>query len=279
MSKTKAFERDLDVGFRKVDDRRAGESARLRYVHLDALREDPDNPRGHYDQDKIEGMAQSILTQKQLVPLLVVLDGDGYLVVEGHYRKKAFEYLRDNVENYDGYENIMVLITDNAEGARLHANIDRFEMPAYDSAKVLRKLIGTNVKHGTLRQFCRVNKRWDYNYATKLWKLTELTPEIRKIAETYVITSVKYLIKADKLPKPSRKQLYTELVKNKLSFNEAYNKVKPKPIPKPTTVGSVKVEFDLITSVLSALGVSVKGVKTHQDAEKELQSWYKSNKK
>ncbi|MCI0569541.1 MAG: ParB/RepB/Spo0J family partition protein [Myxococcaceae bacterium] len=56
---------------------------------LDSIRQDKDQPRRHFDEQKLQELAGSIKAQGILQPLLVRKDGDGYKIIAGERRWRA----------------------------------------------------------------------------------------------------------------------------------------------------------------------------------------------
>jgi len=61
----------------------------LRYVKLDAIIADPDQPRRHFDEEALVELTASIKEHGVLQPIVLVVNKDGYMIVAGERRFRA----------------------------------------------------------------------------------------------------------------------------------------------------------------------------------------------
>ncbi|MCL2580312.1 MAG: ParB/RepB/Spo0J family partition protein [Oscillospiraceae bacterium] len=86
----------------------------------------PSQPRKYFDQDGINELSQSILTNGLLQPISVrKLDGGGYQLVAGERRLRAFKYLGHEkipaiVENYTDEQSATLALIENLQRRDLH---------------------------------------------------------------------------------------------------------------------------------------------------------------
>ena len=61
----------------------------LRYIKIDHIAADPDQPRRHFDEMALEELASSIKEHGIIQPIVVISKGDGYQIVAGERRWRA----------------------------------------------------------------------------------------------------------------------------------------------------------------------------------------------
>jgi ParB family chromosome partitioning protein len=112
-------------------------------IPLNQLDENPFNARQLYDSGLIEDLAQSIATHGQKVPAVAALNPEKpgrYILVDGHYRRKALESL--------GMDDIECVLESAPKPADLYRlsfllNEKRHQQTALDNALAWRKLLDT----------------------------------------------------------------------------------------------------------------------------------------
>ena len=126
-----------------------------RVVELDVSRvsPNPDQPRTHFDEHEIMGLAESIRSVGLIQPIIVRKSGDGYVVVAGERRLRAVKHLEratvkaivieaGEVENLTMalIENIQRQNLDPIEEAKAYrVLINRFKLKQQDIAKSVGK--------------------------------------------------------------------------------------------------------------------------------------------
>ncbi len=108
-----------------------------REVPVSSIRPNPDQPRRVFDPDELEALAASIAAHGVLQPVVVVEDGDGYVLVAGERRLRAVTQL--------GHQDIPAVVRTANEQEMLELalveNIQRADLNALDEAKAYRHLI------------------------------------------------------------------------------------------------------------------------------------------
>lgn len=108
-----------------------------REVPLSAIRPNPEQPRRTFDPDELQALADSIATHGVLQPVVVVEDGESYVLVAGERRTRAATHL--------GLETIPAVVRTANEQERLELalveNIQRSDLNALEEAKAFRHLI------------------------------------------------------------------------------------------------------------------------------------------
>lgn len=106
-----------------------------RDIELGQIRPDPNQPRQHFRDEKIEELAQSLKANGQAVPIAVRPDGDSFMIVHGERRWRAAKRL--------GWETIAVDVQDvTAETARwrsLTENVQREDLTPIEEARAYQR--------------------------------------------------------------------------------------------------------------------------------------------
>lgn len=110
-------------------------------VALSAVRDNPLNARHLYDPEVVKSLAASIATRGQLVPVTGVPDPDragGFILVDGHYRKKALAAA--------GRSQIDLILAESESALELYRmswllNEERSAQSALDNALAWRRLL------------------------------------------------------------------------------------------------------------------------------------------
>lgn len=61
----------------------------LRQIRIEQITPDPDQPRRHFDEDSLQLLSRSIEQNGVLQPIVVIAQGDGYMIVAGERRWRA----------------------------------------------------------------------------------------------------------------------------------------------------------------------------------------------
>jgi ParB family transcriptional regulator, chromosome partitioning protein len=108
-----------------------------REISLAAIRANPDQPRRVFDAEELRTLAQSIATHGVLQPVVVVDDGEGYILIAGERRVRAAQLL--------GLESIPAVVRTANEQERLELalveNIQRSDLNALEEARAFRYLM------------------------------------------------------------------------------------------------------------------------------------------
>ncbi|MEX1335487.1 MAG: ParB/RepB/Spo0J family partition protein [Candidatus Limnocylindrales bacterium] len=106
-------------------------------VPLDAIRPNPDQPRRIFDEAELKALADSIAAHGLLQPVVLVEDGDGFLLVAGERRLRAVALI--------GLKTIPAVVRTANEQERLELalveNIQRADLNAPEEARAYRHLI------------------------------------------------------------------------------------------------------------------------------------------
>ena len=112
---------------------------RERIVELDlgSIRPNPDQPRSHFNEEEIEGLAESIRNVGLIQPIVVRREGEGYYVVAGERRLRAsklagLQKIKSIVIRASEEENLTLALIE---------NIQRTDLDPIEEAKAYRLLI------------------------------------------------------------------------------------------------------------------------------------------
>ncbi|GEO39684.1 chromosome partitioning protein ParB [Skermanella aerolata] len=108
---------------------------RMVEIDLTAIDRNPNQPRQHFDEDELQGLAESIDRMGLKQPILVQqTDGGRYVIAAGERRFRAHQLL--------GRETIFAIITDgDLDEIALIENLQRAELDALEEARAFARLI------------------------------------------------------------------------------------------------------------------------------------------
>ncbi len=114
-----------------------GETGRVVELDVGAISPNPDQPRTHFDQNEIAGLAESIRSVGLIQPIIVRKSSDGYVVVAGERRLRAVKHI--------GKHSIKAIVIEAGEVENLTMalieNIQRESLDPIEEAKAYRVLI------------------------------------------------------------------------------------------------------------------------------------------
>lgn len=135
MAKKRALGRGLDALFPGGDVAVAGEA--LREIPIEEIRTNPRQTRQAFDQEKLEELAASIKEVGLVQPIVVRQSADGYELISGERRLRAFQAL--------GRDRIPAVVREMAEAeaaaAVLIENIQRENLNPLEEALAYRSLV------------------------------------------------------------------------------------------------------------------------------------------
>ena len=108
-----------------------------REVSVSSIQPNPEQPRRSFDPEELQALADSIAAHGVLQPVVVVEDGEGFVLIAGERRLRAVTHL--------GYQTIPAVVRTANEQERLELalveNIQRSDLNALDEARAYRHLI------------------------------------------------------------------------------------------------------------------------------------------
>jgi ParB family chromosome partitioning protein len=182
----------------------------VRLLPIADIRPHPDQPRRHFDEEKLEELAQSIAERGLLQPIVVRKIGTGYQIVAGERRWRAAQRAR--------LHEIPALIRDLSDTETLEIaiieNIQRADLNAIEEAEAYQRLVSdfghTQEALGKLVHKSR-------SHVTNLLRLLDLPGKVRQEVANGNISMghARALITAD-----DPEKLAAEVIKRGLSVRE-----------------------------------------------------------
>jgi ParB family chromosome partitioning protein len=143
-------------------------------VDVDAIVPGPMQPRTHFDEGSLEGLADSIRSHGIVQPLLVRRQGEGYELIAGERRWRAAKLA--------GLAKVPVVVKDVADKDLLEIalieNIQRENLNAIEEAQAYRRLIETV---GLTQEELATRVGRDRSYITNYLRLLKLPDDLQKL--------------------------------------------------------------------------------------------------
>lgn len=213
-----------------------GDTSLVKYVSPAKLRYNTQQPRTHYDEEKLAELKASIQEKGMLQPILVRPSGEGYEVVAGERRLRAAQSLNLKeipviIKNVTDKESLVLALIE---------NIQREELNAIEEGQGFRKLIQEfNYSQDEVAK--AVGK--DRSTITNLMRLLKLPSEIQNgVSESKIsMGHARALLSVADPYEQSR--IYEQIVAKDLSVREVEKMVKKgtsredaKPIRDPNSI-------------------------------------------
>jgi ParB family chromosome partitioning protein len=164
-----------------LSDTPATTNEELLEVDIDLIEPSPAQPRTHFDESRLEELAQSIRSNGIVQPLLLRRRGSGYQLVAGERRWRAAQRA--------GLQRVPAVVRDIPDNKLLELalieNIQRQELNAIEEAHAYKRLIETlNLTQEMVAQ--RVGR--DRSFITNYLRLLRLPEDIQRLLEEEKIT-------------------------------------------------------------------------------------------
>lgn len=142
---------------------------------LSELIDNPYNPRHFYTEQIVHDTSESISEKGQLVPLTVAPKGSGFIVIDGHVRKKALERCGKLRAKCVLFSNEELTDAELYSLARV-ANVQRNDQSIFDDSVSFKKLLASGVAetHEAISQMIKAKR----SYVTKALQLNEFPNKI-----------------------------------------------------------------------------------------------------
>jgi len=148
------------------------EAGRHREVAVDQIHPNPRQPREHFREDALQGLAASIRAQGVLQPLLVRAAGDGFELVAGERRLRA--------SRLAGLATVPVVIVDLADEQLLEAalveNLQREDLNVLEVAYAYRRLLD---EHGLTHEQVAARVGVSRGQVTNMLRLLDLPEPVQ----------------------------------------------------------------------------------------------------
>lgn len=182
----------------------------VRLIAVADIRPHPDQPRRHFDEEKLDELAQSIAERGVLQPIVVRRTGGGFQIVAGERRWRAAQRARLHevpalVRDLNDTETLEIAIIE---------NIQRADLNAIEEAEAYQRLVSdfghTQEALGKLVHKSR-------SHVTNLLRLLDLPAKVRQEVATGALSMghARALITAD-----DPEKLAAEVIKRGLSVRE-----------------------------------------------------------
>jgi ParB family chromosome partitioning protein len=143
-------------------------------VEIDAIVPGPMQPRTHFDEGSLEGLADSIRTHGVVQPLLVRRQGDGFELIAGERRWRAARLA--------GLSKVPIVVKDVPDGDLLEIalieNIQRENLNPIEEAQAYQRLIETV---GLTQEALAARVGRDRSYITNYLRLLKLPDDLQKL--------------------------------------------------------------------------------------------------
>ena len=117
--------------------------ARVLLLPLDCIKPNPNQPRKHFDNEKIKELAESIIDRTLLQPVIVKPLGKGlFLLVAGERRFRAYQYAGRRSDHPQRFMKIPAIVREDDElELAIIENLQREDLRPLEEAEGLRALI------------------------------------------------------------------------------------------------------------------------------------------
>lgn len=175
----------------------------------------PGQPRKHFDQAKLEELAQSIAVNGLLEPVIVVLRGDKYMIIAGERRWRACGIA--GVKQVP----VRVLEADDQTVAELALleNLQREDLSIVEEARAYEGLVNMGMSHEEIARKIGLKQHWRIQERLNILKLAPVFQE-------YTIKGILTPSQAQelsRLPKVDQVTVFDKIASGKLN---TYNKLR-----------------------------------------------------
>jgi ParB family chromosome partitioning protein len=164
-----------------LSDTPATTSEELLEVDIDLIEPSPAQPRTHFDEGRLEDLAQSIRSNGIVQPLLLRRRGTGYQLVAGERRWRAAQRA--------GLQRVPAVVRDIPDNKLLELalieNIQRQELNAIEEAHAYKRLIEAL---GLTQEMVAQRVGRDRSFITNYLRLLRLPEDIQRLVEEEKIT-------------------------------------------------------------------------------------------
>lgn len=230
---------------------RSGE--RVRMLPVQSLLPNPDQPRRSFDQEKLDELSESIRHHGVMQPLLVVEQGDGFMIVAGERRFRAAQAA--------GLSELPCIVRaleeQQLKEQSLLENIQREDLSALEEAAAYRDLMDS---HGYTQEALAERLGKSRPYVANTLRLLNLLPQERRLLETGQISAGHARVLLALTNSRQRADLATAIIKQNLSVRQAEQLAAKLKAAKPAAKRSSQSELlhqDLAREFSSRLGVRV----------------------
>lgn len=191
----------------------------LQEIHIELIDPSPSQPRTHFDESRLDELAQSIRSNGIVQPLLVRRHGMRYQLVAGERRWRAAQRA--------GLDRVPALVREIPDDKLLELalieNIQRQELNAIEEAHAYRRLIEA---HGLTQEIVAQRVGRDRSFITNYLRLLRLPQDIQTLLEEEKISTghARALLGIDKIE--TQRRVARQIVDQSLSVRETEKAIK-----------------------------------------------------
>ena len=152
-------------------------------IPVDKISVNPYQPRRHFNQHKLEQLAQSIKEQGVIQPIIVRPLGTGYELVTGERRLRASKLI--------GNKNVPAIVRNLSDQDMVEIvfieNLQREQLDVHEEAEAYRQLLSADAEGGTTDMVMRRVGKDMKSIQKRVWML-HLPPVVKKAVVSQLIT-------------------------------------------------------------------------------------------
>jgi len=241
----------------------------MRRMPVDRIYSNPEQPRGHFDEDALQDLAASIREHGVLQPVLVRPRADGhYQIIAGERRWRASKMA--------GLTEIPVIVEQIDDETALEIaiieNLQREDISPLEEAEMFERMTH---EHGYSLRKLATKLGKDKGYLENRLRLTDAPPEIRELVSVRrdTLSHAYELMKVDDPRK--RRRLAKQVAAGELSLVKLRQRIegKPKPesepeaVPEPEASETPELERELVAVPIEPDGPAVDDVTIDRASE------------
>lgn len=214
---------------------------KIEEVEVSKIFPNPDQPKKHFSQEKLESLSASIVMHGLLQPIIVKRVGDKYEIVGGERRWRAVKLA--NIRTIKAN----IITTEKAQEIALIENIQRDSLTDYETAVAINKL-WEDSKYPLKQDLAQAIGKTS-QFISKCLRVLELDDKVQKLilGKGYK-TSTSVLIEIAKQPKKNQMQVLEDYVNKKIKRDEINpKKVQKAKVEKKEVLPMRKDKFKIIT--------------------------------
>lgn len=217
----------------------------LQEIHIELIDPSPSQPRTHFDESRLDELAQSIRSNGIVQPLLVRRHGMRYQLVAGERRWRAAQRA--------GLDRVPALVREIPDDKLLELalieNIQRQELNAIEEAHAYRRLIDA---HGLTQEIVAQRVGRDRSFITNYLRLLRLPQDIQTLLEEEKISTghARALLGIDKFE--TQRRVARQIVDQSLSVRETEKAIKRILVGASTSAATLRTTKPIDANVRAA---------------------------
>lgn len=192
----------------------------MKRVPLKSIRPDPKQPRKIFDEDSLQELAQSIVENDVLVPILLRPTGKTFMIVYGERRYRASLIAQGlNKKIVDIPATIREMSDAEALDAQIIENLQRHNPHPMEEAVAFKSML--DLKQMTIEEMSNRLGKKDY-YIKQRLVLNNLTEDWQKVVYKNII-SITDALKIAVLPEESQTSIYDDQIDDEKIHHQGYH--------------------------------------------------------